>query len=175
MPVSRLSGSSQLLRGARAAQACRRRAAAAAGYATHAPSTGAQGGQIRTKDCSTLVPPYEHLIAQLERVKSILKRPLTLSEKIVYSHLCNVEDLTSVEAGKLRGQAYLKLRPDRVALQDASAQMAILQFATCGSSRTAVPTSIHCDHLISAYAGAEADLKRAVASEKEVFNFLESA
>ncbi|KAK9899736.1 putative aconitate hydratase [Cystobasidium minutum MCA 4210] len=170
MPVPRLSGSASLLQGARAAQACRRRAA---GYATHA--TQASGAQIRTKDCSTLIPPYEHLTAQLERVKSILKRPLTLSEKIVYSHLCNVEDLTSVEAGKLRGEAYLKLRPDRVALQDASAQMALLQFATCGSSRTAVPTSIHCDHLISAYAGAEADLKRAVASEKEVFNFLESA
>lgn len=177
MPVPRLSRSAALLRAARAQQASSTRAVtAAAGYATHAASTpAAQGSQIRTKDCSTLIPPYEHLLAQLERVRAILKRPLTLSEKILYSHLCNVEDLTSVEAGKLRGGAYLKLRPDRVALQDASAQMAILQFATCGADRTAVPTSIHCDHLISAFAGAEADLKRAQVSEKEVFNFLESA
>lgn len=132
-------------------------------------------GQLPTKDCSSLIPPYEHLIRQLDEVKRILRRPLTLSEKIIYSHLCNVSDLSSVEAGKLRGQAYLKLRPDRVALQDASAQMALLQFNSAGAKRTAVPTSIHCDHLISAFAGAEADLKRAEASEKEVFQFLESA
>lgn len=172
MAVLRLSSSASLLR-ARAQTSCRR---AVAGYATHANAgASSSGGQIRTKDCTTLIPPYEHLLAQLERAKAILKRPLTLSEKILYSHLSNVEDLSSVEAGKLRGQAYLKLRPDRVALQDASAQMALLQFATCGASRTAVPTSIHCDHLISAFAGAEADLKRAQASEKEVFDFLESA
>ena len=132
-------------------------------------------GSIRPKDCSTLVPPYNHLLSQLHQVREILKRPLTLAEKILYSHLCNVQSLSSVEAGSLRGQAYLKLRPDRVALQDASAQMAILQFNSCGSNRTACPTSIHCDHLISAYAGAEADLKRAEASEKEVYQFLESA
>lgn len=130
---------------------------------------------LPNKDCSTLIPPYTHLLKQLEQVKAILKRPLTLAEKILYSHLCNVDDLTRIEAGKLRGQAYLKLHPDRVALQDASAQMALLQFNSAGAKRTAVPTSIHCDHLISAYAGAEADLKRAEASEKEVFQFLESA
>lgn len=162
MPIPRLHRASALFKPSRRA------------FATHA-NIPSQHSQLRTKDCTTLIPPYEHLLSQLERVREILKRPLTLSEKILYSHLTNVEDLTSVEAGKLRGQAYLKLRPDRVALQDASAQMAILQFATCGAHRTAVPTSIHCDHLISAYAGAEADLKRAQASEKEVFNFLESA
>lgn len=138
-------------------------------FATHAEPA------VPVKDCSTLIPPYSHLLSQLEHVKQILKRPLTLAEKILYSHLCNVQDLSSIDAGKLRGQAYLKLRPDRVALQDASAQMAILQFNSCGAKRAACPTSIHCDHLISAYAGAEADLKRAQASEKEVFQFLESA
>lgn len=138
--------------------------------ATHAsPSTS-----LPAKDCSTLIPPYSHLLSQLQTVRSILGRPLTLSEKILYSHLYNPEDLASSK-GKLRGQAYLKLRPDRVALQDASAQMALLQFNSCGVKKTAVPTSIHCDHLISAFAGAEADLRRAEASEKEVFNFLESA
>lgn len=138
-------------------------------FATHAP------GSIRTKDCSSLIPPYVHLISQLQQIRDILKRPLTLAEKILYSHLCDIQDLSSVEAGQLRGQTYLKLRPDRVALQDASAQMALLQFNSCGTSRAACPTSIHCDHLISAYAGAEADLKRAEASEKEVYQFLKSA
>lgn len=143
-------------------------------FATHVDSQKSRQA-LPTKDCTSLIPPYSHLISQLARVKQILKRPLTLSEKILYSHLCNVEDLTSMDANKLRGQEYLKLRPDRVALQDASAQMALLQFNSCGVKRTAVPTSVHCDHLISAYAGAEADLKRAEASEKEVYDFLESA
>lgn len=158
------------LRASPATVARRHAPASARGLATHADHT-----PLATKDCSTLIPPYERLIAQLSQVKQILNRPLTLAEKILYSHLCNVQDLTTLQTGKLRGEAYLKLRPDRVALQDASAQMALLQFATCGSKSTAVPTSIHCDHLISAYAGAEADLKRAQASEKEVFDFLESA
>jgi homoaconitase len=139
------------------------------GFATHAYPA------IRTKDCTTLIPPYARLTKQLEEAKAILNRPLTLAEKILYSHLCNVQDLAAIPAGKLRGEAYLKLRPDRVALQDASAQMALLQFSSCGSKRAACPTSVHCDHLISAYQGAEADLKRAEASEKEVFQFLESA
>ena len=152
----------------------RRPQAAVRTFATHVESSKSRQA-LPTKDCTSLIPPYSHLISQLSRVREILKRPLTLSEKILYSHLCNVEDLSSMDANKLRGQEYLKLRPDRVALQDASAQMAILQFNSCGFKKTAVPTSIHCDHLISAYAGAEADLKRAEASEKEVYDFLESA
>jgi len=167
MPVPRVSPA---WRSTLRASSTLARSSVARGFATHATDN-----VLATKDCSTLVPPYEHLISQLSQVKQILKRPLTLAEKIVYSHLCNVQDLTSIQADKLRGQAYLKLRPGRVALQDASAQMALLQFATCGAKRTAVPTSIHCDHLISAFAGAEADLKRAQMSEKEVFDFLESA
>lgn len=157
-------------------QSARRLAVRSRGFATHVESSSSRSRQaLPTKDCTSLIPPYSRLLEQLARVKEILKRPLTLSEKILYSHLCNVDDLTCMDANKLRGQEYLKLRPDRVALQDASAQMAILQFNSCGFERTAVPTSIHCDHLISAFAGAEADLKRAEASEKEVYDFLESA
>ncbi|GJN92470.1 hypothetical protein Rhopal_005500-T1 [Rhodotorula paludigena] len=127
------------------------------------------------KDYASITPPYAHLVRQLETVRSVLgARPLSLAEKIVYSHLVNVEE--GLAGGDpIRGEKHLKLRPDRVALQDASAQMAILQFSTCGRDRTAVPVSIHCDHLISAYEGAEADLKRSIHSNQEVFDFLQSA
>jgi len=132
---------------------------------------------IAQKTSTRLVPPYAKLQQNLKTVHSILKdAPLTLAEKILYTHLHDVEDsLAGKSHGDLRGQAYLKLQPDRVAMQDASAQMALLQFSTCGADRTAVPTSVHCDHLISAFEGAEADLKRAVVTNKEVFDFLESA
>lgn len=132
---------------------------------------------LQQKSNPRLIPPYAKLQANLKTVNSILKdAPLTLAEKILYSHLDNVQDaLAGKSHADVRGKAYLKLRPDRVAMQDASAQMALLQFSTCGADRTAVPSSVHCDHLISAYAGAEADLKRAVVSNKEVFDFLESA
>ncbi|KAK4705229.1 hypothetical protein P7C70_g981, partial [Phenoliferia sp. Uapishka_3] len=126
------------------------------------------------KNYNSITPPYAHLLTQLQQVRQILNRPLSLAEKIVYSHLDNVEEGLA-GGGKIRGENYLKLRPDRVAMQDASAQMALLQFSTCDRPTTAVPTSIHCDHLISAYSGAEADLKRAIVSNKEVFDFLESA
>ena len=105
-------------------------------------------------------------------------RPLTLAEKILYSHLDNVEDslLTNTENGKfIRGQANLKLKPDRVAMQDASAQMALLQFMTCGLHSTAVPASIHCDHMIVGEKGADTDLPQSIQGNKEVFDFLESA
>ncbi|GAA5969399.1 hypothetical protein JCM11641_008104 [Rhodosporidiobolus odoratus] len=126
------------------------------------------------KHYQSITPPYAHLLEQLKKVRSVLNRPLSLAEKIVYAHLVNVEE--GLAGGDpIRGEKHLKLRPDRVALQDASAQMAILQFSTCGRESTAVPVSIHCDHLISAYEGAEADLKRGIMSNKEVFDFLESA
>lgn len=149
---------------------------------------------LQQKSNPSLIPPYSKLQANLKIVNTILgDAPLTLAEKILYSHLDNVEAaLAGKKHADVRGKAYLKLRPDRVAMQDASAQMALLQFSTCGADRTAVPSSVHCDHLISAYAGAEADLKvclsspclvtnpegrgqRAVVSNKEVFDFLESA
>ena len=105
-------------------------------------------------------------------------RLLTLSEKILYSHLDNVEGslLSNTQNGKqIRGNATLKLKPDRVAMQDASAQMALLQFMSCGLPSTAVPASIHCDHMIVGERGADVDLPESIKGNKEVFDFLQSA
>ncbi|KAI5958939.1 ACO2 [Candida theae] len=121
-------------------------------------------------------PPYSKLVDKLATVKKIVNnQPLTLAEKILYSHLCNTEEsLTSSNVHDIRGKEYLKLNPDRVAMQDASAQMALLQFMTCGMSSTAVPASIHCDHLIVGKDGASSDLTKSIATNKEVFDFLQS-
>lgn len=103
---------------------------------------------------------------------------MTLAEKILYSHLDSPEEslLSNTNNGKdIRGQANLKLKPDRVAMQDASAQMALLQFMSCGLPATAVPASIHCDHMIVGEKGADTDLPNSIAGNKEVFDFLESA
>lgn len=91
-----------------------------------------------------------------EIASSRLNRPLTLSEKIVYGHL---DDPAGQEIA--RGRTYLRLRPDRVAMQDATAQMAMLQFISSGLPRVAVPSTIHCDHLIEAQTGGAQDLQRA--------------
>ncbi|CCA70178.1 probable mitochondrial aconitate hydratase [Serendipita indica DSM 11827] len=128
----------------------------------------------KQKDCTTITPPYESLLAKLETVRKILKRPLTLAEKILYAHLDNPQKSLG-GGGPIRGEAYLQLKPQRVAMQDASAQMALLQFMTCGLPASAVPASIHCDHLIQAVTGAEEDLKRSLVTNAEVFDFLESA
>lgn len=114
--------------------------------------------------------PYGKLVKNLEVVKKRLNRPLTLSEKILYSHLDNPQ---SQEIS--RGVSYLRLRPDRVAMQDATAQMAMLQFISSGLPRVAVPSTIHCDHLIEAKTGGVEDLARAVDVNKEVYNFLATA
>ncbi|KAF9435343.1 aconitate hydratase [Entomortierella beljakovae] len=117
------------------------------------------------RDCARITPPYQKLSQNLEKVKRVLNnRPLTLSEKILYSHLTEPEEISPV-----RGQAYLKLSPD------ASAQMAILQFMLAGMPTTAVPTSIHCDHLIVGHHGAAEDLANSIENNKEIFNFLQSA
>lgn len=125
------------------------------------------------------MPRYAELLAQLEAVRPLVNgRPLTLSEKILYSHLLDpAADLDGAgsDASKVRGARYLKLRIDRLAMQDASAQMALLQFMTCGLPQAAVPASVHCDHLIQAFEGAEADLERSLSTHHEVFAFLESA
>lgn len=113
--------------------------------------------------------PYDKLEKNLKVVKSRLNRPLTASEKILYSHL----DDPNCEI--VRGESYLKLRPDRVAMQDATAQMAMLQFISSGLPRVAVPSTIHCDHLIEAYKGGEVDLAKAKDVNKEVYNFLATA
>ncbi|TID19254.1 hypothetical protein CANINC_003825 [Pichia inconspicua] len=126
-----------------------------------------QGFEART-------PPYAKLLKNLNQVKKVLNnQPLTLAEKILYSHLVNPTEIAS-DVRDIRGLEYLKLNPDRVAMQDASAQMALLQFITCGMASTAVPASIHCDHLIVGKSGAEEDLISSIATNKEVFEFLRS-
>lgn len=124
-------------------------------------------------------PPYSQLLRNLDQVRRLLPgRALTLAEKILYSHLENAEEslLQGTNNGRdIRGKANLKLLVDRVAMQDASAQMALLQFMSCRLPSTAVPSSIHCDHMIVGERGAEVDLPNGIAGNKEVFDFLESA
>ncbi|CAK9816966.1 Aconitate hydratase, mitochondrial [Anthophora quadrimaculata] len=119
---------------------------------------------------STSYLPYDKLEENLKVVKKRLNRPLTLSEKVLYSHLDEPDKQEIV-----RGTSYLRLRPDRVAMQDATAQMAMLQFISSGLPKVAVPSTIHCDHLIEAQVGGEQDLKRAKDINKEVYNFLKTA
>ena len=116
-------------------------------------------------------------MAEVRRILGT-QRPLSLAEKILYSHLDNPEEslLSNTQDGRdIRGNANLKLKPDRVAMQDASAQMALLQFMSCGLPSTAVPASIHCDHMIVGERGADVDLPSSISGNKEVFDFLESA
>ncbi|KAJ3629996.1 hypothetical protein Zmor_028535 [Zophobas morio] len=114
---------------------------------------------------------YENMERKLKIVKDRLNmKPLTLSEKILYSHLDDPEN-----SELIRGKSYLNLRPDRVAMQDATAQMAMLQFMSSGLSKVAVPSTIHCDHLIEAKDGGTDDLERAKVSNKEVYDFLSTA
>lgn len=112
---------------------------------------------------------YQNIRQRLEVVRKRLGRPLTLAEKIVFGHLDDPQgqDLT-------RGKSFLMLRPDRVAMQDATAQMALLQFMLAGRDESAVPATVHCDHLIRAYEGMTEDMKTAMAENKEVFDFLSS-
>ncbi|KAJ2710185.1 Aconitate hydratase mitochondrial, partial [Coemansia sp. D1744] len=110
---------------------------------------------------------YQRIEDNLEIVRKRLSRPLTLSEKILYGHLDN-----AAEQDIQRGVSYLQLRPDRVVCQDATAQMALLQFMSAGIPEVAVPSSVHCDHLILGESGAEADLARAKEVNKEVYDFL---
>ena len=113
---------------------------------------------------------YQQVEERLKIVRDKLKRPLTLAEKIVYGHLDN-----PATQNYERGKSFLQLRVDRVIMQDATAQMAILQFMQAHRDTAAVPSSVHCDHLIQAYQGAEADLDRALDINTEVYHFLKSA
>ncbi|MFO7653976.1 MAG: aconitate hydratase [Candidatus Krumholzibacteriia bacterium] len=113
---------------------------------------------------------YERTRTRLAVVRDRLGRPLTLAEKVVFGHL---DDPQGQELA--RGEATLRLRPDRVAMQDATAQMAILQFVMAGRDRTAVPTTVHCDHLLLAHRGAEQDRAAALETNREVYDFLQSA
>jgi aconitate hydratase len=113
---------------------------------------------------------YNELAEKIIKIKNSLNRPLTLSEKILYSHLYN----NKISPFK-RGISYVDFAPDRVAMQDATAQMALLQFMMAGKDRTAVPASVHCDHLIMAKSGALEDMKSALITNREVYDFLSSA
>jgi len=113
---------------------------------------------------------YTQMAARIDKARELVGRPLTLSEKILYSHLW---DGLPNKAFK-RGLDYVDFAPDRIACQDATAQMALLQFMQAGKPKVAVPTTVHCDHLIQAKSGAVADLKVANSTSEEVFSFLES-
>ncbi len=106
---------------------------------------------------------------KLDQVRKVVNRPLTYAEKVLYSHLYDkaTKEFT-------RGKDYVDLAPDRVAMQDATAQMALLQFMSAGRKTTAVPSTVHCDHLIQAQVGAVEDLNRANTENREVYDFLES-
>ncbi|MCU0407900.1 MAG: aconitate hydratase, partial [Bacteroidales bacterium] len=111
---------------------------------------------------------YSGLPSKIEAIRKKAGRPLTVSEKILFSHLYNDYPL----AGYKRGSDYVDFAPDRVAMQDATAQMALLQFMSAGRGSTAVPSSVHCDHLIMAKSGATEDLRTANFTNKEVYDFL---
>jgi aconitate hydratase len=114
---------------------------------------------------------YKELGDKINKIKGSLNRPLTLSEKILFSHLYYNENNVLLE----RGTDYVDFSPDRVAMQDATAQMALLQFMMAEKKQTAVPASVHCDHLIMAKSGAAEDMKSAEYTNKEVYDFLSSA
>src|SRR5687768_3052795 len=113
---------------------------------------------------------YSKMPSRIAKARSIVKRPLTLSEKILYSHLDTNQKLENFG----RGKSYVDFAPDRVAMQDATAQMALLQFMSAGRPKVAVPSTVHCDHLIVARTGAKEDLTIANDESREVFDFLSS-
>jgi aconitate hydratase len=112
---------------------------------------------------------YDTTRKNLAVIRKRLDRPLTLAEKVLFGHLADPEEELE------RGKAYLQLRPDRVAMQDATAQMALLQFMLSERDTTAVPTTVHCDHLILARSGADEDVEAAIERNREVYDFLQSA
>ena len=122
-------------------------------------------------DYDMVVNFYESYRKKLDAVRSAFKRPLTYAEKVLYSHIYDASTLHPVK----RGEEYGEFRPNRVAMQDATAQMALLQFMNAGKDRVAVPASVHCDHLIRADNGADVDLPNARLINKEVYDFLRSA
>jgi aconitate hydratase len=121
-------------------------------------------------DIEMIEKVYATMAARVDKARELVGRPLTLSEKILYSHLWEGTPSQSFT----RGKDYVDFAPDRVACQDATAQMALLQFMHAGKSKVAVPTTVHCDHLIQAKVGATTDLAVANSQSKEVFDFLSS-
>ena len=121
-------------------------------------------------DIDMIKKVYENMPSRVDKARELVGHPLTLTEKILYNHLWE----GNPNKVFTRGKDYVDFAPDRVACQDATAQMALLQFMHAGKAKVAVPTTVHCDHLIQAKVGAEADLKRAKTQSNEVFDFLSS-
>ncbi len=121
-------------------------------------------------DIDMIKKVYKTMPERVDKARQIVGKPLTLSEKILYAHLWDGNPTTAFK----RGKDYVDFAPDRIACQDATAQMALLQFMQAGKSKVAVPTTVHCDHLIQAKQGAVPDLKRANETSNEVFDFLAS-
>ncbi|NOY47582.1 MAG: aconitate hydratase [Chlorobi bacterium] len=119
-------------------------------------------------DIDMIKKVYEQITERVDRAREVVGKPLTLSEKILYSHLWE----GTPNKAFVRGKDYVDFAPDRIACQDATAQMALLQFMQAGKNKVAVPTTVHCDHLIQAKQGAVKDLKRANDVSSEVFDFL---
>ena len=113
---------------------------------------------------------YASYRAKVENARKKLDRPMTLAEKILYAHLYDEKAMAAFR----RGEDYVNFRPDRVAMQDATAQMALLQFMNAGKEKVAVPSTVHCDHLIQAYKGVKEDLPAACDANREVYDFLKS-
>jgi aconitate hydratase len=121
-------------------------------------------------DLDMIKAVYKNMPSRIAKARKAVGKPLTLSEKILYSHLHADQDLQNFG----RGKSYVNFSPDRVAMQDATAQMALLQFMSAGMPKVQVPSTVHCDHLILAKDGAKKDLADSITASGEVFNFLES-
>ena len=121
-------------------------------------------------DLNLIQKTYKEMPSKIDAARTALGRPLTLAEKILYAHLWKGVEISDFE----RGKAYVDFAPDRVAMQDATAQMALLQFDTTGRKQVAVPSTVHCDHLIVAKDESKVDLKKAINENEEVYNFLSS-
>jgi aconitate hydratase len=121
-------------------------------------------------DIDMIKKVYSNIAERVDAARNVVGKPLTLSEKILYSHLWDGNATKTFT----RGKDYVDFAPDRIACQDATAQMALLQFMQAGKDKVAVPTTVHCDHLIQAKDGASSDLQSALNTSNEVFNFLES-
>jgi aconitate hydratase len=121
-------------------------------------------------DLNLIQKTYKEMPSKIDAARTALGRPLTLAEKILYSHLWKGVEISDFE----RGKAYVDFAPDRVAMQDATAQMALLQFDTTGRKQVSVPSTVHCDHLIVAKNESKVDLKKAINENEEVYNFLSS-
>ncbi len=121
-------------------------------------------------DIEMIKKVYAELPGKVDKSRQLLNKPLTLTEKILYAHLADTNPSAAFE----RGNSYVNFNPDRVAMQDATAQMALLQFMQAGKAKAAVPSTVHADHLIQAKVGADKDLATAEVTNKEVYDFLSS-